>query len=127
MTDQDLKAQLTERAAAEGFAKCGVMRPQDLDPIAAGRLQAYVAAKRHGQMTWMAERMAWRGSPSALWPEAKSVIMLAELYSPTHDPLEILDRKEHGAISVYAQNRDYHDVVKKRQKRLGRWLIDQSP
>jgi len=127
MTDQELKQELVERAAFEGFAKCGVMRPQDLDPRVADRLNAFVEADFHGQMAWMGERMAWRGSPSALWPEANSVIMLAELYTPTHDPLAILNRKECGAISVYAQNKDYHDVVKKRLKRLGRWLIDQCP
>ncbi|MEO1469781.1 MAG: tRNA epoxyqueuosine(34) reductase QueG, partial [Pseudomonadota bacterium] len=33
---------------------------------------------------------------------------------------------DRAAISVYAQGRDYHDVVKKRLKRLGRWLIDQA-
>ena len=75
----------------------------------------------------MAERMNWRGSPSALWPEAKSVVMLAENYGPDHDPLAVLARKDRAAISVYAQNRDYHDVVKKRLKRVGRWLIDQVP
>ncbi|MCL4166836.1 UNVERIFIED_CONTAM: hypothetical protein GTU68_000179 [Idotea baltica] len=52
--------------------------------------------------------------------------MLAEVYSPDHDPLEILQHKDRAAISVYAQNRDYHDIVKKRLKRVGRWLIDQA-
>ena len=80
----------------------------------------------HGQMGWMAERMAWRGNPAALWPEARSVIMLAETYTPAHDPLAILDRPDRAAISVYAQNRDYHDVVKKRLKTVGRWLIAQA-
>ncbi len=126
MTDRDLKSDLMAQALDEGFAKCRVTRPQDLEPLAGGRLQAFVASGRHGQMTWMAERMAWRAAPQVLWPEANSIIMLAELYTPTHDPLEVLDQKDRGAISVYAQNRDYHDVVKKRLKRLGRWLIDQE-
>jgi epoxyqueuosine reductase len=76
-------------------------------------------------MGWMAERMNWRGSPSALWPEARSVVMLAENYGPDHDPLEVLEHPDRAAISVYAQNRDYHDLVKKRLKRVGRWLIEQ--
>lgn len=76
-------------------------------------------------MTWMAERMQWRTDPTALWSEAKSVIMLADPYTPAHDPLEVLRQSECGAISVYAQNQDYHDIVKKRLKQIGRWLIDQ--
>ena len=123
----DLKADLLAQAEVEGFAKCRVASTQDLDPAMSERLQAFVATGRHGQMAWMAERMGWRGSPAALWPEAQSIIMLAELYTPAHDPLAVLKQKDRGAISVYAQNRDYHDVVKKRLKRLGRWLIEQDP
>jgi epoxyqueuosine reductase len=121
-----LKAKLQEQAEAFGFSKMGVCRPTDI-PQAPDRLARYVEDGFHGQMGWMAERMNWRGDPSALWPEAKSVIMLAELYSPEHDPLAVFDQTDAGAISVYAQNRDYHDIVKKRLKRLGRWLIDEVP
>tara|TARA_R110002072_G_scaffold184424_3_gene340964 strand:+ start:1050 stop:2081 length:1032 start_codon:yes stop_codon:yes gene_type:complete len=123
MTPEALKEAVTARALTEGFAAVGVTRP-DAIPQAADRLAAFVRDGRHGQMEWMAERMEWRGDPTALWAQARSVIVLAELYTPTHDPLEILSRPDKGAISVYAQNRDYHDVVKKRLKRLGRWLID---
>jgi len=119
-----MKAALVDRARDEGFAAAGVTRP-DAIPRAAARLRAFVAAGRHGQMGWMAERMAWRGDPAALWPDARSVIMLAEPYTPDHDPLETLQRQDRAAISVYAQGRDYHDLVKKRLKRLGRWLLAQ--
>ena len=110
---------------AEGFAKMGVCAP-DAVPEAAGRLAAFVAEGRHGQMGWMAERMGWRGDPAALWPEARSVVMLAEVYTPGHDPLEALERPDRGAVSVYAQGKDYHDLVKRRLKRVGRWLLDQG-
>jgi epoxyqueuosine reductase len=77
-------------------------------------------------MAWMADRSDWRGSAAALWPEARSVIMLAEPYTPESDPLEILAHPDRAAISVYAQGKDYHDLVKRRLKRLGRWLLDQA-
>jgi len=118
-----LKQKLIEKAREEGFAKTGIARPDALPELPA-RLEAFVAMGRHGDMGWMAERMEWRGNPAALWPEARSVIMLAEPYTPAHDPKAVLSRPDRGAISVYAQNRDYHDLVKKRLKRLGRWLID---
>ena len=63
-------------------------------------------------MTWMEERSAWRGDPTALWPEARSVIMVAEAYTPEGDPLAALSDRDRGVISVYARNRDYHDVLK---------------
>jgi len=121
-----LKAALAGRATAEGFAAMGVCRP-DAIPDAAGRLAAYLDDGRHGQMGWMADRAHWRGNPASLWPEARSVIMLAELYTPSHDPLADLARRDRGAISVYASGKDYHDLVKPRLKRLGRWLIEQAP
>ncbi len=122
----ELKAALLTEARAAGFAKMGVCRP-DAIPEAAGRLTDFVKAGRHGQMGWMEERMGWRGEPATLWPQARSVIMLAEVYTPDTDPLEALEHRDRGTISVYAQNRDYHDVVKKRLKVVGRWLIDQVP
>lgn len=120
-----LKARIIEEALAEGFAAARVCRPSSI-PEAASRLETYVAEGRHGQMGWMAERMGWRGDPAALWPEARSVIMLAEAYTPESDPLAVLKTKDRGAISVYAQGKDYHDLVKRRLKRLGRWLIGEA-
>jgi epoxyqueuosine reductase len=122
---EGLKAALLAEAAALGFAKAGVARP-DAIPEAAARLAAFVAAGRHGQMGWMAERMAWRGNPAALWPAARSVVMLADAYAPAHDPLAVLEARDRGVISAYAQGADYHDVVKARLKRLGRWLIAEA-
>jgi epoxyqueuosine reductase len=122
----NLRDDLVAFAQEAGFAKVGICKP-DATPETAERLAAFVDADMHGQMAWMAERMHWRGDASALWPEAQSVIMLAEPYTPDHDPLAILERSDHAAISVYAQGRDYHDVLKKRLKRVGRWLIEQSP
>ncbi|WHZ35823.1 tRNA epoxyqueuosine(34) reductase QueG [Sagittula sp. MA-2] len=120
---QDLTAALKREAAEVGFSDCRVARVADL-PEVMSRLQAFVGAGHHGQMGWLAERMHWRGDPAALWPEARSVVMLAEDYGPEEDPLAVLNRPERGAVSVYARHRDYHDVVKKRLKRLGRWLIE---
>lgn len=120
-----LKAALAAQARVEGFAAMGVARP-DAIPLAAGRLGAFVAQGRHGQMGWMAERMHWRGDPAVLWPEARSVVMLAEPYTPEFNPLELLENRDRAAVSVYAMGRDYHDVLKKRLKRLGRWLIDEA-
>ena len=118
-----LKAELIAKAREEGFAGVGVTRP-DAVPEIAERLADFVARGWHGDMGWMAERMAWRGDPTALWPEARSVIMLAEMYTPDEDPMAVVGRPDRGAISVYARNRDYHDLVKKRLKRVGRWLIE---
>ncbi len=128
MTDSandTLLSALHDKAATEGFSALGVCAPDSI-PQAASRLRAFVDNGYHGQMGWMAERQNWRGDPSALWPEARSVIMLADNYGPADDPLQVPALKDRGNISVYARNRDYHDPVKKRIKRIGRWLLEQA-
>lgn len=124
-SESGLKADLIDQALQVGFSKCRITRP-DAIPEAAGRLKSFVDQGRHGQMQWMEERQNWRGNPAALWPQAKSVIMLAETYEPGHNPLDALKETDRGVISVYAQGKDYHDLVKKRLKKLGRWLIEQA-
>lgn len=122
----DLKERLSAQARTEGFAAMGICAP-DATPDAAPRLMQFLDQGYHGQMHWMAERSEWRGSAAALWPEARSVIMLAEPYTPESDPMAVLSHPDRAAISVYAQGKDYHDLVKRRLKRLGRWLLDQGP
>ena len=121
----DLKARLIETALAEGFVAAKVCSPNAI-PEAPARLAEYLEAGYHGQMGWMEDRSTWRGNPAALWADTRSVLMLAEAYTPEHDPLDILGRKDCGAISVYAQNKDYHDLVKKRLKRIARWLVAET-
>jgi epoxyqueuosine reductase len=121
----DLTARIKTQSLVEGFSDCRICRPWDVPEVPA-RLRAFLDKGYHGQMGWLAERAHWRSAPQVLWPEARSVIMLAENYGPDQDPLEVLEQRERAAVSVYAQNRDYHDIVKKRLKRLARWLIDQA-
>ncbi len=120
-----LKDRLVAQALEEGFSACRICRPGDV-PEVPGRLAHFLSEGRHGQMDWLAERSHWRGDPSLLWPEARSVIMLAESYAPGIDPMAGLSERDRGVISVYAQGADYHDLVKKRLKRLARWLIAEA-
>jgi epoxyqueuosine reductase len=121
-----LAEQVTEQALALGFAVCGFARAA-ADPLRSGRLEAWLGEGHHGSMEWMAARFDHRRSPQGLWPEAKSVIALGLSYAPGHDPLALEGSDAHARISVYAQGRDYHDVVKKRLKALARWLVEAVP
>ncbi|WP_334161482.1 tRNA epoxyqueuosine(34) reductase QueG [Phenylobacterium sp.] len=108
-------------ALALGFDLC---RFTDLDDAwpAAARLEAYVADGRHGEMGWMAETLERRRHPRGMWADARSAIVLGVNYGPDTDPMETLTRRDRGAISVYAQGDDYHDLIKSRLKALGRWM-----
>jgi epoxyqueuosine reductase len=82
------------------------------------RLEAFVAAGRHGDMTWMETTLARRRHPQAMWPEARTAVVVGLNYGPGRDPLGVLAQREVGAVSVYAQNADYHDVLKRRLRVL---------
>ena len=121
-----LAERIAGRALGEGFAACGFASAGE-DPLRAARLEQWLGEGHHGSMEWMAARLDHRRSPQGLWPEAKSVIALGMSYAPAHDPLALEGSPEHARISVYAQGRDYHDVVKKRLKALARWLVAEVP
>ena len=120
-----MKAALIVAAREHGFDAVGVTRP-DAAPQAKAQLEQFLSDGAHGDMIWMATTAQRRGDPRALWPQARSIVMLGVNYGPQHDPLAVLSERERGAISVYAQRPDYHDVIKQRLKTLARWLIGQA-
>ncbi|MBA5802027.1 tRNA epoxyqueuosine(34) reductase QueG [Rhizobium changzhiense] len=104
-------------SAAKGFDLCRIARP-DAIPEAKERLGQFIDAGRHGTMDWMAETRDRRGDPRTLWSEVRSVVVFGLNYAPEEDPRGILDKPDKAAISVYARNRDYHDVIKGRLKEI---------
>ena len=122
---EPIEARLKAEAAALGFAACGVARA-DAAPRAGERLRQWLAEGRHGSMIWMEERAHHRESPAALWPEVRSIVALGMSYAPAADPLALAAEGERGRVSVYAQGGDYHDVVKRALKALGRWLAAEA-
>src|SRR3984885_11950014 len=122
---ENLKAALTREARALGFDCAGVTDPAAIAD--AGRhFRAFLDAGAHGDMDWLAAHPERRTDPRVLWPGVRSIIMLGVNYGPDENPLAILQQRTRGAISVYAQGDDYHDLIKKRLKTLARWLVAAS-
>jgi epoxyqueuosine reductase len=121
-TSENLRALIDAEARRAGFEAVAVTRP-DAIPLAPARLAEFVADGFHGSMAWIAETLERRAQPSTLWPQVRSIIVLAMNYGPDHDPRDILARRDRGAISVYAQNRDYHDVMKGRLKEIAGKIV----
>jgi len=117
-----LRGALAREAAALGFDAVGIADPGSIG-FAQPRLQAFLDAGGHGDMDWLAAAPQRRADPRTLWSQVNSVVMLGVNYGPDEDPLAILAARSRGAISVYARGDDYHDLIKKRLKRLARWLI----
>ena len=119
----DLKKIIREQALGLGFDVVG-FADAGADPNDARALSHFLADGRQGDMAWLAGDDGRRGDPKALMPEARTVIVLGANYGPREDPLAALSHNDRGVVSVYAQGRDYHDVLKKRCKQLGRWIAD---
>ena len=103
----------------------GVTAP-DAIANAARHFRNFLDAGAYGDMGWLADRPERRTDPRGLWPGVRSVIMLGVNYGPDQDPLAILQQRSRGAISIYAQGDDYHDLIKQRLKTLARWLVASS-
>ncbi len=110
------------KALALGFDAIG-FAPAALGPEARTRLRDFLAAGQHGDMGWLADRADQRAHPQSLWPEAQTVVALGLSYAPGFDALETLSRPDRGTISVYARNRDYHDVLKGKLKHLAQFMV----
>ena len=117
----DPKTAIRDEALRLGFDAVGFTRPAAIGP-AGERFQEFLAAGMHGDMGWLEAKADRRRHPNALWPEARSVVMLGMNYGPESDPLPRLELRDRAVISVYAQSRDYHDVVKSRLKALGQFV-----
>lgn len=121
----DIKERIIAKAKEIGFDAVA-FAPVTTPERNKARFRDFVANHEYGGMDWMEARADWRESPEALWEEVRSVIVLGTNYGPSLDPMEKLHRHDRANISVYAQNKDYHDLVKKRLKRLARWLVEES-
>ncbi|RWE30536.1 MAG: tRNA epoxyqueuosine(34) reductase QueG [Mesorhizobium sp.] len=117
-----LRALIDAEARRAGFEAIAVTRP-DAIALVPARLAEFVADGFHGSMDWIAETVLRRAQPSTLWPEVRSIIVLAMNYGPDRDPRDVLEKRDRGAISVYAQNRDYHDVMKGRLKEIAGKIV----
>jgi len=121
----DLKAALASEARVLGFDCVGVTAPDSIAD-AAKHFRSFLDTGAHGDMDWLAANPERRADPRVLWASVRSVIMLGVNYGPDENPLAILEQRTSGAISVYAQGDDYHDLIKKRLKALARWLVATS-
>jgi len=120
-----LKDMVLREARELGFDAVRVTSP-DATAAAGGRFAAFLDAGRHGDMAWLATNADRRRSPTRLWPEVRSIVMLGMSYAPETNSLDALDHPERGAISVYAQGKDYHDILKGKLKQLASHLATSS-
>lgn len=122
---QQLKQQLKAEARSLGFHDMRTASADDDGP-AADRLTIFLTQGRHGDMAWMEHHAERRKNIKTLWPDAKTALLFSFPYTPDTDPLDALTKKSRATISVYAQGKDYHDIIKPKLKQLARLLQSES-
>jgi epoxyqueuosine reductase len=118
----DLRGEIREKALRIGFDAVGFCEAS-LCPEVRERLTQFIQSGFYGDMGWLAAKSEQRSHPQRLWPEARGVIVVGLSYAPEHDPLLTTTQRNKGAISVYAQNRDYHDIIKGKLKHVAQFLV----
>ena len=125
VTKKITKDAIRAQAVEAGLCPMWLCRPQ-IPERNQQRLHQFVDESQHGTMAWMEGRQEARANPKALWPEVKTVISLGYSYAPSADIMARIGQPTLANISAYAWGRDYHDIVKKAAKRLGRWILAQA-
>src|SRR5262249_54786071 len=121
-----IREAIRDRALSSGFDAVGFAEAR-LDAKARAGLREFIARGYHGDMGWLAGTEPRRGDPKGLWPQARTVVVLGVNYAPQQDPLVARDLPDRGAVSVYAQGRDYHETLKRRLKDLAHWIEARWP
>ena len=127
-SDDRIVTQIRRWVDALGFDAFGITTPQAFRALPyepSANLDNFIALDRHGDMDWMATHHQRRRDPQALWPDARTIVMVATNYAPQTDPLDALRRPHHAALSVYARGKDYHDILKGRLKQLASRIANQ--
>ena len=113
-----LSKRVVQRIEALGFAPPGIVALSDYGDRPGKGLSEFLAQNYHGSMGWLEETQERRAHPQNMWPDARSAIVLGMNYGPDSDPLVTLKQTSNATISVYARNRDYHDLIKGRLKEI---------
>ena len=120
-----ISEQLRKRAAGEGFSAVKIASASGY-AATADRLHHFISHDYHGDMDWLATTAERRAAPKAMWHEAQSAIVFAMNYGQGIDAMERLEHKSSGIISVYALNRDYHELIKGKLKKIASWFARET-
>tara|TARA_B100001057_G_scaffold95011_1_gene91437 strand:+ start:1293 stop:2345 length:1053 start_codon:yes stop_codon:yes gene_type:complete len=119
----EIEKRLKAFAKEQGLSDIAIASPNSIK-TASKNLKIFLDNGYQGQMDWLLKRSKYRSDPKKLWSDVKSVIVVSDVYTPKFNPMHSLSFKNRGNISVYAHGKDYHDVVKKKLKKIGNWLIE---
>ena len=122
--EKNLKNSLIEKSKEFGFDVIKITKP-NISKENKDYFDKFLFNNFHGEMDWLENNKERRKSPKKLWNDVESIIMLGVNYGPDHDPLDSIKLKNTGNISVYAKGNDYHDIIKKNLKKLGRWFVQE--
>lgn len=111
----EIVRQIKDKAYQLGFMEVGICDAEPL-PEEEQHLNTWLNLGYQGSMDWMIRTKSERSKPASYFPEAKSIIVVAQNYFRSGKSIDLSSNK--GNISIYARGRDYHKVVKKKLQEL---------
>jgi epoxyqueuosine reductase len=105
---------IKQKASDIGFHKIGVVRAENLEKEGE-RFKQWLEMDFQAEMQWLEREPEKRFAPNLIFPEAKSIIVVALNYYTPHEHEE---NNSKGKVSRYAWGDDYHDVLKEKLREL---------
>ncbi|MEE2695378.1 MAG: tRNA epoxyqueuosine(34) reductase QueG [Pseudomonadota bacterium] len=124
MKMKDLKKKISKKIKSFGFDVLGFAKPIVEEKTKKQYLD-FLNKNHHGEMRWLERHFEKKINPKKVWDKVKSIIVIGYNYSPEKNPLIVNKEKNVANISVYAQNQDYHDVIKKKLRKIQFWLEEE--
>ena len=118
---KEISKKLKERAIIEGFTISGIASIPGSSRIKlrTNALNRWLANNHHAGMKWMeAER---RKDISFLLEDAKSILSVGFTYINSHQNNNLLK------VGKFGQGDDYHKVIYKKLKNIGKWINREIP
>lgn len=122
--DMTLSEKIKKKAREIGFEKTGICAAEPLEQEKQ-RLQEWLARGYHGTMAYMARNFEKRMDVKKVYPDAKSIVVCALNYF--RDEKKLWQAHGGAKISMYAQGKDYHDVVKEKLSQLLSYIQSGEP
>ena len=117
----EIKKSILNKAYELGFDIVRFVKPQ-INKKDIKSLKIFLEKKMHGDMRWLENHYEKKIQPTKVWKDVKTIVMLGLNYAPHQNPLKDNLKKNFANISVYARNKDYHEIISNKLAKLKKWI-----
>tara|TARA_Y100000589_G_scaffold284757_1_gene283854 strand:- start:553 stop:1668 length:1116 start_codon:yes stop_codon:yes gene_type:complete len=120
----DLKEKIKQKSRELGFDSIGFTKP-NVDNQTKRQFKKFLKRNYHGEMKWLERHYQKKINPKMIWNEVETVIVLGLNYGPKVNPILKNKSKKNANASIYANNKDYHNIIKSKLDLFVSWFRDE--